>query len=131
MLAASNLPRREVILISDFQRSGWSPGDGLRLPAGTTRHAGDGQRDRGERNLAVVPVGIQRDQASGQDRVTVTAGVVNRSDESITNVPIALEFDGRVVQSAQIAVQPTWLGLDDLPAGDPLAGQHSRHRADW
>ena len=36
LLAASNLPRREVILVSDFQRSGWSPGDGLRLPAGTT-----------------------------------------------------------------------------------------------
>src|SRR5918993_3682283 len=34
LLAASNLPRREVVLISDFQRVGWTPGDGLRLPAG-------------------------------------------------------------------------------------------------
>jgi hypothetical protein len=59
-----------------------------------------------DRNLAVVPVGIQRDQASGQDRVTVTAGVLNRSDQAVDNVPISLEFEGRVVQSAQLNVQP-------------------------
>ena len=105
LLAASNLPRREVILISDFQRSGWSPGDGLRLPTGTTVTPVTVSATA-ERNLAVVPVGIQRDQASGQDRVTITAGVLNRSGESITNLPIALEFDGRVVQSAQLSAQP-------------------------
>ena len=101
LLAASNLPRREVVLISDFQRSGWSPGDGLRLPAGTTVTPVTVQRDR-ERNLAVTPVRMQREQVSGQDRVTITAGVLNRSDESVTNVPVALEFDGRVAQSAQL-----------------------------
>ena len=54
---ASNFPRREVVLVSDFQRSGWSPGDGLRLPTGTTltpcpvqadRHA-QRRRDAGQR----------------------------------------------------------------------------------
>ena len=35
LLAESNLPRREVVLISDFQRSGWTAGDGLRFPIGT------------------------------------------------------------------------------------------------
>ena len=105
LLAGSTLPRREVILISDFQRSGWSPGDGLRLPSGTlvtpvTVSA------TAVRNVAVVPVGIQRDQSSGQDRVTITAGVLNRGDDSISNLPIELELDGRVVQSAQMSVQP-------------------------
>ena len=32
LLAESNLPRREVVLVSDFQRSGWSPATGSRLP---------------------------------------------------------------------------------------------------
>ena len=42
LLSASNFPRREVVLVSDFQRSGWSPGDGLRLPTGTDSDADHG-----------------------------------------------------------------------------------------
>ncbi len=105
LLAASNLPRREVIIVSDFQRSGWSPGDGLRLPAGTTLTPVTVQAT-GEQNLAVAPVSIQREQVSGQDRVTVTTGVLNRSDKIATNVPIVLELDGHVTQSLQMTVQP-------------------------
>ncbi|MGH9173643.1 MAG: BatA domain-containing protein, partial [Vicinamibacterales bacterium] len=72
LLAGSNLPRREVIIVSDFQRSGWSPGDGLRLPAGTTLTPVTVQATS-VNNLAVAPVSLQREQVSGQDRVTVTA----------------------------------------------------------
>src|SRR5688500_2374323 len=36
VLAESPLPRREVILISDFQRGGWRGEEGARLPAGST-----------------------------------------------------------------------------------------------
>jgi hypothetical protein len=105
LLAASNLPRREVIIVSDFQRSGWSPGDGLRLPAGTTLTPVSVQATA-LRNLAVAPVGIQREQVSGQDRVTVTAGLINRSDETVSSIPVALELDGHVAQSLQMTVQP-------------------------
>lgn len=104
LLAGSNLPRKEVILISDFQRSGWSPGDGLRLPAGTTLTPVTVQATS-DRNLAVAPVGVQRQRVSGQDRVTVTAGVLNRGSEIATDVPIALELDGLVAQSARLTVQ--------------------------
>ena len=54
LLRRSNLPRREVVLISDFQRSGWSPGDGLRLPAGTvlTPVVGAGRQTRERRGDA-------------------------------------------------------------------------------
>ena len=34
ILSESALPRREAILISDFQRSGWQGGEGVRLPDG-------------------------------------------------------------------------------------------------
>ena len=134
LLAGSNLPRREVILVSDFQRSGWSPTDGLRLPTGTVLTPVTVQAEAAK-NLAVTPVTIQRDQASGQDRVTVTAGVLNRSGEAVTDVPVALELDGHVAQSARVTVQAQRIGLDDLPAVHlELAeyarrGPHRRRRA--
>ncbi len=34
ILSESALPRREVVLITDFQRGGWQGGDGVRLPDG-------------------------------------------------------------------------------------------------
>ena len=36
ILADTSLPRREVVLISDFQRGGWRGEEGARLPEGTT-----------------------------------------------------------------------------------------------
>jgi hypothetical protein len=104
LLAASNLPRREVVLISDFQRSGWAPGDGLRLPAGTVLTPVPIPASE-TRNLAVTPITIQRDQAAGHDRVTITAGVLNRSDEALNDVSLSLEIDGLVRETARLSVQ--------------------------
>jgi Aerotolerance regulator N-terminal/von Willebrand factor type A domain len=114
LLASSTLPRREVILISDFQRSGWSPGDGLRLPAGTTVTPVT-IPPSGGKNLAVTPVTIQRDVASGQDRVTITAGVLNRSDEAVNDLPISLELDGHVAQTGRMSVQPNGSASTTFP----------------
>ncbi len=115
LLSASNFPRREVVLVSDFQRSGWSPGDGLRLPAGTTVTPITVHADN-TRNVAVTPVSIQREQVSGQDRVTVTASLLNRSDETITGLPVTLEIDGRVAQTAQVTLQPHGAASTAFPA---------------
>jgi hypothetical protein len=113
LLAASNYPRRELIVISDFQRSGWSPGDGLRLPAGTeVTPVMIAAHDT--RNVAVSPVTLQRDQVSGQDRVTVTANLLNRSDAEIT-VPVSLELDGRVVQTTTVVLGPRAAGSSAFP----------------
>jgi hypothetical protein len=104
LLAASNMPRREVVLISDFQRSGWSPGDGLRLPAGTTLTPISVVADA-TKNVAVAPISMQRESVSGQDRVTITAGVLNRSEEVVTDLPIALEIGGHVAQTAKVTAE--------------------------
>ena len=50
LLAESQLPRREVVLISDFQRSGWRGQEGAALPAGATLTPGgdSGHRDAAE-----------------------------------------------------------------------------------
>jgi hypothetical protein len=115
LLSASNFPRREVVLVSDFQRTGWSPGDGLRLPAGTTVTPMSVQAEN-TRNVAVTPVSIQREQVSGQDRVTVTASLLNRSDDTITDLPVSLEIDGRVAQTARVTLQPHGAASTAFPA---------------
>lgn len=103
ILAESSLPRREVILVSDFQRSGWQGTEGVRLPMGavlTPISIGDGNVS----NFAVTPVSIERSTFSGQQRAAVTAGVVNHSADA-RPVSVALEIDGRAVQTRQLSVE--------------------------
>ena len=105
LLAGSNLPRREVVMVSDFQRGGWSPGEGLRLPAGTTVTP-VAVAATATKNLAVAPASSQREQVSGQDRVTITTGIINRSDEAVTDLSVMLELDGHVAQTVRVNLQP-------------------------
>jgi hypothetical protein len=105
LLAESRLPRREVMVISDFQRAGWLPDDTLRLPAGTQLtpvvvEGADGA------NLALTPVALLRARDGAAERVTVTAGVLNRTATPATDVPISLELDGRPVQTLRITAAP-------------------------
>ena len=106
LLAESLLPRKEVILVSDFQRSGWQPDDTLRLPGGATLSTIVVEKATGA-NLALAPVALQRIRAAGQpERVGVTAGVLNRGTTAASGVPLQLEMDGRVVQTLTANVEP-------------------------
>lgn len=105
LLAESNLPRREVVLISDFQRAGWSGAEGLRLPDSTIVtpvmvEPGDAV------NVSVTPASVQRETFQGQDRIIVTGGVLNRSPEPVSNLNLSLEIDGRVVQTLTVSTEP-------------------------
>ncbi len=70
-VAESKLPRREVIVISDFQRSGWDVGEDARLPAGTTVTPVD-VATPGVQDRAVRAVELRRSNADGRERITVT-----------------------------------------------------------
>ena len=100
LLGESALPRREIILISDFQRRGWeqTPGrDDVKLPDRTTLtpvNVAAGETA----NLAVTPVSLQRTRFENHDRVVVTAGVVNHGHKPV-NATLALEVDGNAIQS--------------------------------
>jgi hypothetical protein len=97
----SALPRREIILISDFQRRGWeqTPGrDDVHLPERTTLTpvnvaGGD------TANLSVTPVSLQRTRFENHDRVAVTAGVVNHGPKPVSRVSLTLDVDGQSIQS--------------------------------
>jgi hypothetical protein len=108
LLGESALPRREIILISDFQRRGWeqTPGrDDVKLPERTTLtpvNVAAGETS----NLSATPVSLQRTRFENHDRVVVTAGVVNQGKTPVKGVTLALEIDGNAVQSLPTDVAP-------------------------
>ena len=105
VLAESTLQSREVVMISDFQRSGWVRDENLRLPEGTTFRTvpiADAQTP----NLTVSNVLPQRSTFSGQERITVAANVINRGQSAVNNVRVTLELDGRAVEAQTVSVQP-------------------------
>jgi hypothetical protein len=103
VLADSTLQTREVVMISDFQRNGWVRDENLRLPEGTTIKTVP-ITDAQTANLAVSTVLPQRSLFSGQERVTVTASIINRGPSAVNSVPVRLELDGRTVETQTIAV---------------------------
>ena len=104
IISESALPNKEVVLISDFQRRAWVGAEGVRLPDGTKVtpvSVSDGE----VANVSITPAVLQRTTVSGQERVTVTAGAVNRGPGAV-EVPIALEVDGRVVETKPLSLGP-------------------------
>lgn len=103
VLASSNRPRGEVVLISDFQRAGWSGEANVRLPAGTAFTPVAVAEDTAA-NTFVASVSFSRDHFSGRERVSVAARVVRRGHTPVEGVPVTLELDGRPVQTQRIDV---------------------------
>ena len=105
ILAESTLPRREVVLVTDFQRGGWRGADGVRLPDGavlTPKPIGDTDTA----NVAVTPVAIERSTFSDQERVTLTASVANRTVAPVTGDSLTLEIGGRAIQTLPLNIPP-------------------------
>jgi hypothetical protein len=99
ILLDSPLPRREVVLISDFQRGGWRGEEGATLPAGTTvTPVLIGGADDAP-NASVTAVSFARSTFTNQERVAVTAVVVNRGARSLNRGQLTLEMGGRPVQT--------------------------------
>src|SRR5258707_1937392 len=87
ILSRSPIKRREAILISDFQRSGWSGSEEVRVPEGITVSTGS-VASPSTANLAVPSVAFARSSFSGQERLRVTAGLSNKGDETLKDVPV-------------------------------------------
>jgi hypothetical protein len=103
ILARSQAKRREAVLISDFQRSGWSGSEDARFPEGialTTASVASPPVS----NVSVPSVNFSRASFSGQERVTVTAGIANKSDQPAQDVPVTLEIDGHDIQTERVTV---------------------------
>ena len=104
-LTRSQLPRKEAVLISDFQKVGWQRQEEIKLPEGavlTPISVGDGDTS----DLSVTSASFQRSSFSNEERVNVTAGLTNRSRNPITNLPVKLEVDGRLIDTRPITLGP-------------------------
>ncbi len=103
VLGQSAQKRKEVVLVSDFQKTGWTGAEEIHLPEGTTLTtvsvAGGPTA-----NVSVPSVNFARASFSGQERITVTAGIVNRGDQPVTGLPTTLEIDGHQIESKPVNV---------------------------
>src|SRR5262245_19627962 len=126
ILSESTLPRREVVLISDFQRVGWRGEEGIRLPEGTvvTPVLIGGSND--QVNVSVTAVSLARSTFSDQERVTVTAGLTNHSGKPVTSATLTLDVNGikhgtkpvkiEAGGSAKVDFEPVLAGKSDMKA---------------
>lgn len=103
ILAASELPAREVVLVSDFQRAGWDSGSDVEMPEGTTVRPvriGDGSPG----NVSVAGVNLDRGlDDQGGETVAVTARLA-RVGEGDLVVQAALEIDGEEIQRVPVEI---------------------------
>jgi hypothetical protein len=119
ILDESELPTRELVLVSDLQRSGWTGEEGVSLPPGTTvRTVQVGGAP--PPNAAVAGVSLSRDVFQGRERITPSARLTRVGGDGPVEVDATLEVDGREVQrravtlpasgAATVAFEPFTLG---------------------
>lgn len=106
ILGESTLPRREVVLISDYQRGGWRGEEGARLPPGATLTPVPIQGPTDKPNLSVTGVSLARSTFANQGRVTVTAGITNRTERPVSGSSVTLEVGGLQISTKPLEVEP-------------------------
>jgi hypothetical protein len=104
ILSQSSLKRREAVLISDFQKSGWGSAEDAHFPEGMTLTTASVASDSA--NVSVPSVTFARSAFAGQERVAVTAGVANKGDQPATNVPVVLSVDGHEIETKAATIAP-------------------------
>jgi len=106
ILSASRLPRKEVVLVTDFQKTGWDGADDVRLPDGTTLTRVD-LSERDASNVAITGVELERDYQSGRERVVPSARLVNKGTRPVNDLEVSFDLEGRTVRQ-----QRTTLGAN-------------------
>ena len=105
ILSESEQPEREVVLITDFQRSGWDRVSDVRLPGGTIVTAVDLSEDE-THNISLPFVSLRQEVLSGREWVSVTTRVVNGGERQVLGLRVALVLNGQELQSQTVTVDP-------------------------
>lgn len=103
ILGGSDLPRKDIVLISDFQRAGWAKREELALPPDITLRTMDVSGGNAGTDAGVVNVTTDRTRDSVRERVTVGARIANLSDKPRT-VDAVLELGGRTLESKRVTL---------------------------
>lgn len=123
ILEQSNLPRRQMVLISDFQRAGWRPDEGVRLPVGTLIEPVN-LSEPATANVAVTGMLVERAFRGQREEATISARVANLGPVARRGLRVALDVDGRTVQTMPVNIEAgasaaavfSGLALSDRPA---------------
>ncbi len=124
-LERTRLPRREVVLISDYQRVGWEDRESVQLPEGTDLTVvpvADPESD----NVVVSGVSVHRDMVEGRERVIVAARVAHRGPRAPDALAATLELDGQLVATATATLEAN---ASTLVAFDPVLLPEGTSRA--
>ncbi|HSG49677.1 MAG TPA: BatA domain-containing protein [Longimicrobiales bacterium] len=103
ILEESELPSYAVVLVSDFQRGGWSGEEGVSFPDGTRVRpvaVGGGPVP----NHALAGVTLSRERVEGRERVTPAARITRTGGNGELEVQVALEMDGRPLQARTVTL---------------------------
>jgi len=103
ILLRSNARRRETILISDFQRAGWTGSEDVHFPEGYVVTPVSVATPDAE-NVAVPSVTFSRQAFANTERVTVTAGIANRGAVPQADVPVSLDVEGLPIQTQHVKI---------------------------
>ena len=103
----SNLPRKEVVLLSDFQRLGWDGDEDVWLPAGTELHYENVGSDATD-NAAVTNVILERESTSGRERLTASARITYKAPQGSPPLKtrLSLELNSRRLQTEELELEP-------------------------
>lgn len=102
-LAASTLPRRRVVVVSDFQRTAWSPDPDATLPEGTIVENVIIEGTIFD-NIALTDLELKRESAGGRDRISVGARLVN-TGSAPADAEVILAVDETDVETLTASVE--------------------------
>ena len=100
----SDQPRLEAFLITDFQRVGVDSAANIVLPPGTVLTPVSVADEDETTNISVAGASVQRDFFSGRERAVVTARLANRGHETVEDLRVSLELNGRALESLPVTV---------------------------
>lgn len=113
ILAESGDRRREVALVSDFQRTGWEDGGRERLPDGVSLRAASVAPEEAA-NVALAEAAVR---AADDGRVRLLARLANMGVAPVEGLPVSLEIAGRTVATIPVDMPSRGTGtavFDDL-----------------
>ena len=123
LLESSALPRREIVLVSDFQQSGWDRSQDFQLPPGI-RLVPVPVGEPAPANASLSSLAFARQDVSGGEQVTASARIVNRAGAPLVDREVSLDVDGHREDTRRVSADPNGVAtvtftpfmLSDKPA---------------
>ncbi len=103
ILSRSPMKRREAVLISDFQKTGWTGSEDAKFAEGMALTTVSVATPN-PANLSVPSLTFGRTHFANQERVVVTAGLSNKGDEPMKDVAVSLTVDGHEIETVKASV---------------------------